>query len=749
MNFWIIKHRLAIIIFSIGITLLPLFLVHRIEVNPNLDSYISDNIENKQYLKKLDSIFGGNEIIIVMMQADDVVNSSTLNRLKVSSEKIAELEGIERCISPFDAQNIFIEDGFMVMEPFFDSLPETDQECETLKLRIADNQLASRFFVDDFSIVSFIIIKEQEYSDKTLIDEINNVISENPGDEDILLGGLPFIRYSILENIKKDIFYLLPLAIILILIMLYSSFREWKGVFLPLLIVIMSIALSFGLMAILGWQISLITILLPIMLIAIANNYGIHMIALYQELAQKDSSLSMMDICKKIYKDLKRPIIVTGLTTIAGILGLLTHTMIPAAQLGILAAFGIAFALLLSIWFLPALLSYFTPKTDAIVNRNNKSPVLQRWLIGFSKTVTTHPKRVVFITAIIAIVSMAGLLFIEVDTNLEGYFLGKSEVSKSIKITNEKFGGSQFISILFTGDVFDPDLLSRMESYGLELEKDPVVGTVSSPVTLLKELSKGFYNKGEEGYNQIPTTADEAYQSIEIFAMGGNEQTVEQFIDYNYENSRMLISLNDGSNKEGKRLRKKLIEMTRDDADVSLITGPSFTKIELADVVVNGQIKSLIFALIMIFILLSIIFKSIKAGILSSLPLAIAILILFGLMGYFGIAIDIATALLSSIMIGVGIDYTIHFLWRFKQERKAGYEHEEAAHISLTTTGRGIIFNALSVIIGFVALILSNFAPLRFFGALVVISITTCLLSALILIPSIVILIKPKFLETK
>jgi len=100
-------------------------------------------------------------------------------------------------------------------------------------------------------------------------------------------------------------------------------------------------------------------------------------------------------------------------------------------------------------------------------------------------------------------------------------------------------------------------------------------------------------------------------------------------------------------------------------------------------------------------------------------------------------------------MIGVGIDYTIHFLWRFKEERARGIEHKEAAYITLTTTGRGIVFNAISVIIGFLALTLSNFAPLRFFGALVVISISTCLISALILIPSIVILAKPKFLEKK
>jgi predicted RND superfamily exporter protein len=133
--------------------------------------------------------------------------------------------------------------------------------------------------------------------------------------------------------------------------------------------------------------------------------------------------------------------------------------------------------------------------------------------------------------------------------------------------------------------------------------------------------------------------------------------------------------------------------------------------------------------------------------VLSSSPLSIAILVLFGIMGILGINLDIATALLSSIMIGVGIDYTIHFLWRFKIERGRGLDHKEAARVTLCTAGRGIVVNAVSVILGFIPLSLSNFVPMRFFSALVVLSIFTCLISALLLVPAIVILTKPRFLE--
>jgi len=749
MNHWIINYRLPIILLFTGITVASLFLLPRLEVNPDLASYVPDGMGNKKHMKELDSIFGGSEMILVMMQAQDVVNPSTLSRLKVLKEELANLDGIDRCISPFDAQDISTEDGFMIMDPLLDPIPESQEECEALKEKIPGNNTASPFFaVDDFSVVSLMLMKNLETSNEVLIEKIDSVVLAHPGTEEVLYGGMPYVRYSINKNINKDLAVLLPVALILMTIMLYAAFREKKGILLPFVVVIMSLILSFGVMALLGWKISLITVLLPIMLIAIANNYGIHMIARYQELAQGDSKLTMLEMSKQIFRDLKKPIILTGITTIGGILGLLTHTLVPAAQIGILASLGIAFALILSIWFLPAMLSYQKPTIRNKAIKKEKLMLAGRLLNKASRWVTEYPKRVIIIASLVSLVGIGGIFLVHVDTNIEGYFLGRSKVSRGIELINSKLGGSQYISILFSGKVLSPEVLNRMDKYQEVLMQDPAVGNVSSPVTLVKELSKGFYSKNEKEYGEIPSTENEVYQFIEIFSMGGNEDAVEQFIDYNYENSRLLISLKDASNEEGKRLLKKMQEMTKDDPDVKFIAGPSLTKIELADMVVEGQIKSLALAMVVVFVLLALIFRSFNAGLLSALPLSVAILVLFGLMGFFGITLDIATALISSVMIGVGVDYTIHFLWRFKKERSKGVDHKEAAFITLTTTGRGIIINALSVIIGFFALTLSSFEPLRFFGILVVISITTCLICALVLIPSIVVLRKPRFLES-
>jgi uncharacterized protein len=189
--------------------------------------------------------------------------------------------------------------------------------------------------------------------------------------------------------------------------------------------------------------------------------------------------------------------------------------------------------------------------------------------------------------------------------------------------------------------------------------------------------------------------------------------------------------------------------MVQGDPDVLLVGGFGVVLSDLAEAVVKGQLLSLIMAIGICSILIMLLFGSFNAGVVSAIPLVFSMVILFGLMGVFSIELNIVTALLSSIMIGVGIDYTIHFLWRYREERRSGLDAVASVKKTLATTGRGITFNAFSVMIGFVALFFSAFLPVRFFGFLVVVSIMACLIGALVLVPAVVLLWKPKFLEGK
>jgi predicted RND superfamily exporter protein len=227
--------------------------------------------------------------------------------------------------------------------------------------------------------------------------------------------------------------------------------------------------------------------------------------------------------------------------------------------------------------------------------------------------------------------------------------------------------------------------------------------------------------------------------------MSGDPEDLERLVDFDFQRAQVMVRINDGSNMALKSVLGEIRQM--DGPAQSRIGGYGLITADLADLVVKGQVTSLIFALAVVVVLLAGLFRSLPAGLIAALPLAFSMVVLFGWMGYLGIKLDVATALLSSIMIGVGVDYTIHFLWRYKAEREKGLVPAGAVLKTLTTTGRGISFNALSVILGFCALPFSVFLPIKLFGFLVMVSIFSCLVGALVFIPALVLIIRPTFLE--
>src|SRR5690554_150820 len=479
--------------------------------------------------------------------------------------------------------------------------------------------------------------------------------------------------------------------------------------------------------------------------LAIANDYGIHLINMYQEKRASGHYSDSRALTAAVHRALSKPVLLTGLTTIGGLLGLLAHQMQPAAQLGWLSAFGIGIALVLSLSLLPALLTFYPLKKPSL--KPEQDGLASRVLGQMAQWVNRHPKRVVLAFVLVSLLSTGGFFTLKIDTNIEDYFPAGSQTALSTSMVNEQFGGSQYVSILFGGEVLSADALDRFARYSEALRTVPEVRHVLSPDLFFRELSKGLYGPEEGGYNALPASSNEARQYVEVAALLGYGGELSQLLSTDYRQARILVSLRDGSNATGKKVLQAIDAISSDDPDRVLVAGPGLSKIALAEMVIKGQLISLILSLLIVFFLLTLSFKSWAAGTQGTLSLLLAILFLFGIMGFTGISLDLVTALLSSVMIGVGIDYTIHFLWRYRKEYARCLNSDQALATTLLTAGRGIVFNAFSVMLGFSVLMLSGFTPLRFFGILVVAALMACLLSALLLVPALIKLSHPRFLE--
>ncbi len=746
----IIKYRWLIISFSILLTVVLSFSLRNISIDPDMKNYFPKSMESMVATNLIEEKFGNQDIIMIIFEANDIINRESLQRIKAVDRQLKRTDGIRKTTSLFGSNRIYGQDGMMIVEPAVKRIPVTPEEVEDIKSNLRENDLVMNIVVaDDFRSSAIVATLSEEAVEDSVFIAINGILKEIPGKEKVHFGGLPYLRQAMNKDIRRDALILVPAALLMMLIFLFLVFREPKGVILPFMVVILSSILAISLLPLIGWKFYLITVLVPIMLIAIANDYGIHMIARYQEINASENNLSMKEISLAIAKNLWRPIVITGLTTVAGIAALLAHTLIPARQMAVVAGIGILAALFYSIVLLPAVLSLMKP--------SKPRPSLQKR--GFSKKrhllnslafyIVRHNRRIPVISVAITILLGLGVVFLKVDSNEENFFPEKHPVKQASKLISAKYGGSENLSIMFHGDMLDPELLKQIEQYEDELLKEPEIDLIMSFPDVVKEIAKALYDPGDELYNAIPPSMAAVAQYMELYSMNGNPGDLDQIVDFSYEHAHMIIRINSVNNRDVNRIITNIKNMTTGDENVVAIGGYGFVRSQLATQVVRGQFYSLAIALLIVFLLLALIFRSFKAGLISSIPLAISIVILFGIMGYTGVRLDVATALLSSMMIGVGVDYTIHFLWRYREERELHRPKKEAVITTLTTTGRGIIFNAFSVMIGFLVLIISSFTPIRFFGVLVVVSIFSCLAGALVLLPALVLKYNFKFLEPK
>ncbi len=745
---FILRNKLWFIIVPLIITVISVILLTKIKINSNLESYFPNDLPSKMSSAIVEESFGNGEPLLLILECDDVLNPSTLLRIKNITSELSAIDIYDDVLSIFDMKNIRGEDGMMIVDPLIGEISEEQANRELLRESIRSNELAYKTFVsEDFRYALILLRVNKSADEKTAVTTVQNLLNQFPGDEKTYINGMPYLRMEINDKITRDIMILLPLALAIMVLFFFLSFREFRGVWLPLSVVIISTAVSMAILPLMGWELTLIGVIIPIMMIAIANNYGVHLIVRYQEFNAAHPKWSIQQIVLKAVNVLKKPILLTGLTTIVGIFGLSLHILIPARQIGIIGAIGIGLALLLSLTMLPAMLSRL--KKGKIHNEflNEKNGLLGGILEKIAKFIVAKPKLIISTFSISLILIGSCIYFLKIAPDNDKVLPKSHPYNQTIEIANNNFGGTKFLSVMFDGDIQEPAILKRLEVYEKEIKGISGVGSATSIATVIKTMSKALNDKGSYGYNAIPDTRDAVAQYLLLYSMSGDPEDFEQVVNFDYTKALMNIQFHASDMKQLNKVIATVKELVKDDPAFSVLAGFSLTDKEMAESTATGQVYSLIFALVAIFLLLIWIFRSVSAGALGIIPLLFSVVCTFGLMGIMKIELNIVTALLSSISIGVGVDYTIHMFWRLKLEFENNQNYQDAIVKALKVTGRGIVINAFSVMLGFAVLLFSSFPYLKMFAALIILSLMLCMICALVLIPALCFIIRPAFLN--
>jgi uncharacterized protein len=746
---WVVRWAWPIIgAFVVG-SLLFLLPLRDIAIDPEIKNQLPPDMSARRNVRAIEQRFGGSELVMIVVQAPDVLAPRTLERIQKLSDALAKVPSVERVLSPFSLTDIrAAPDGMMSVEPAIPAIPASDAERAALRKRLSNNPLViGNVLARDFTAASVIGLLSTEAKDSETNAAVQAVVNGAKGPETILLGGMPHVRQHVSDDIRSDIRRFAPIGVAVMLAFLLVTLRQARGVFIPFSVQVLAIVVSMGLIPMLGWKMQMVTVTLPVMLLAIGNDHTVHLIARYQEENRAGRNLSAAQITVRVLRELGFPVLTAGITTVAGFLCLLTHVVIPAAQLGVLAAVGLGFVMLAAVSFAPALMAKLPlPKPMAAVGNAGGAGWFDRLLHRNARLVIERKRLAIAASLVIAGLASAGLPWLEVDTNPINYYPASAPVARTARAINDHFGGSTEISVMVEGDIQDPAVMKKIDALERELRSMPQVGFTMSIAQVVRTMHRAVAGDAA-GSDAIPDQRDAIGQLFLLYSMGGSPEDFERMVDFDYRHALLTARISSLSTSEISAVVDKIHAYTEREMSGMKLTVGGFGAVfaELVDAIVDGQISSLLLSFLVVFLLNAIGFWSLAAGAWSMIPLAIAVPALFGLMGVFGIELNVVTAMLSSIMIGVGVDYTVHFLWRFRDERRSGHGVERAAQLALTTVGRGIVFNALAVVLGFSILAFSNFLPVQFFGFLVVVSITFCMLAALVLMPALVVLLNPRF----
>jgi len=519
-------------------------------------------------------------------------------------------------------------------------------------------------------------------------------------------------------------------------------------VVLPLLTAVIAIIWTLGIMALTGYKMSMISNNIPIILLAVGSAYAIHVLNRVNQVLEKDTRKAVGIALSYVLI----PVILAALTTIIGFVSFIFGAYLSMiVDFGIFTALGTFFACLLSLLFVPALITGFAmeKRSEVILQMKIRKSVLsQNVLSPLKNLLFRHPKNILTSWGILIFLSIGGVFLIKRSVDIQEYFKKGNPTRLAEQIMYEKFGGTKPIFVLFKGDMQSPKVLQTMMRTGDYMKQSPEIYTTQSVADLVADI-----NQVLDGERVIPEERDKIEQIW--FLLDGNE-VMQRFVTDDLQEGVLMSKFRSPDNRAKKRfadyMKKFIAENSTPECEIE-ITGMPFVDITMDRSLINSQLGSLSIAIIFVVLFVGILLRSFSSGIYATLPIIAAILILFGVMGYTGISLNMATVLVASVALGIGIDYSIHVISHFNHVYRITGNAVNAIEETIMISGKAILINVLSVSAGFLVLVFSEMVPLQYFGLLIALSMVGSSQGALTLLPVILILVhrnkKNKFVPQK
>ena len=763
----------------------------RLDASP--DTLLIEGDPDLNYLREINERYGVKEFLILTYTPKEaMISESSINNLLSLKYKIQSLKWVHSVITLLDIPLLNIRDK---------TLTERLQNFSTLKSEGIDKEKGFNEILNSPVFRNFVISKDgkttaiivnlkkneklkkfenkskneiENYKDAVKkknhenILEIREIIKTYSKIGKIHLGGIPMIADDMISFIKNDIIVFGVGVLLFIIATLWFVFRKLIWIIVPISSCFFSVLIMTGLLGLLGWKVTVISSNFIALMLILTMAMNIHMGTRFLQLKKNYPELKNYEIILMTTSKMFWPILYTVLTTICAFLSLILSKIKPIIDFGWMMSLGLITSFIITFTLLPTLLNFLsTEKVD--IKEKNKSKITE----FFGLTSINNKKTIFSFTALVIILSVIGISRLEVENSFINYFNKNTEIYKGMKLIDEQLGGTTPLEVILkfpakeinktnnTDNEFEDwgneedqddekywftkDKIDKIEKVHNYLDKLAPVGKVLSFSSIIQVATQLNNNKPLESlemgvlYSKIPDSI--------------KKEIVDPYISIKDNEARISLRIKDSQpnlrrNDLIKKIQYDLKNELGFENDEFKLAGVLILFNNLLQSLFKSQILTLGFVMIGIFAMFLILFKNLKLSLIGIVPNFIAAFFILGIIGLLGIPLDMMTITIAAITIGIAVDNSIHYIYRFKEEFSQNNNYQETLKLCHSTVGVAILNTSITIVFGFSILVFSNFIPTIYFGIFTGLAMLLAMISVLTLLPTLILLTKPFIVKT-
>jgi len=755
------------LVFGIVLLLTLIFAAQlpKVQLDTNPKNMLPPTSDVRVWNDSVDQTFGLYEdtIVVGIVHPRSVLNKGSLEKVRDITAEVLKVKGVAgRDVASFTTiDNITAQAGGLKVAPLVTKIPQNDAELQALRRTLLENPLfVDRIISRDEKTTAIYVPMEKGASGKEVADRIREIVAKHPGEEQYHVAGDPVARDTFGVEMFRLMRIFSPLAGAIMFLAIYAMFRSLMLAASMMMVAMVAIVWTMGVGIGLGFPIHIMNSMTPVFLMAIATD-SIH---IFNEFhfrfrENKDRRTAIIETMQAV----GRPVRYTALATAAAFAVLLFMHVVPVKVFGGMIVFGTLTLRLFSFSVIPAILALVREERieraaageGLTTSRTAKAlGALAAWGAG-------RPKLTAAVGLALIALAALGVNRIVVNNNMVAWFKPGSEIRVADAVINRAMGGTSLGYVVVAADrpeaIKRPETLRYIEGLQRHLERLPVVGKTTSVVDYVKRINRVLHDD-DPGFDTVPDTADTIAQYLFLFSTSAKPSDLDNVVDYPFQKANIWVQLKTWDSAAMESVIRATEEYQRANPTTLELkpAGIAYFNVVWNHEVVWDMVKGFLLALVVVFLILAFNFRSVKWALVGCVPLLFTILLIYGVVGFAGKDFDMPISVLSSLSLGMAVDFSIHFISRLRQrlgETGAAASRDlsalkEALHWTAVRPGKGIMRNAVLFAVAFSVMLFSPLTPYITVGAFIVSMMLLSALLTLLYLPALIVLMREWLFKT-